>query len=75
MILCATNAILTNMKKDDDEYSGGEIMDPAKGKTYRCKMWLEDGNLQVRGYLAFFFRTQTWYRVTEKEQLVTRPRP
>lgn len=57
--------VLSNMKKDGDEYSGGEILDPAKGKVYRCKMWLENGNLQVRGYIAFLFRTQTWYRVAE----------
>jgi uncharacterized protein (DUF2147 family) len=35
-------------------------MDPKKGTVYDCKMWIEDGNLQVRGYIAFFFRTQTW---------------
>lgn len=52
--------ILKDMVKDDDEWKDGEILDPKKGKVYDCKMWLEDGNLQVRGYLLFFFRTQTW---------------
>lgn len=55
--------ILSDLSKDDDVYSGGEILDPANGKTYRCKLWLEDDKLQVRGYLGFFFRTQTWNRV------------
>jgi uncharacterized protein (DUF2147 family) len=52
--------MVKNMEKDDDEWSGGTILDPKKGKTYTCKMWLEDGKLQVRGYVAFFFRTQEW---------------
>lgn len=58
--------ILSGMKKDGEEYSGGEILDPAKGKVYRCKMWLEDGKLKVRGYLAFLYRTQTWHRADGK---------
>lgn len=52
---------IENMKKDGDEYSGGKILDPEDGKIYRCKMWIEDGKLKVRGYLYFFYRTQTWH--------------
>ncbi|MEN8251404.1 MAG: DUF2147 domain-containing protein [Bacteroidota bacterium] len=52
--------IITDMVKDDDEWEDGEILDPNNGKIYDCKLWVEDGNLQVRGYIAFFFRTQTW---------------
>ncbi len=55
--------IIKDMEKDGDEYTGGTILDPKKGKVYRCKLWIEDGKLKVRGYLAFFYRTQTWYRV------------
>jgi uncharacterized protein (DUF2147 family) len=56
--------ILQGLKLDDDVYSGGEILDPANGKTYRCKLWLkDDGTLSVRGYIGFLFRTQTWHRV------------
>ena len=54
--------ILADLEKDGDKYSDGKILDPANGKTYRCKLWLEDGKLQVRGYIGFFFRTQTWSR-------------
>ncbi|MFY0650770.1 MAG: DUF2147 domain-containing protein [Cyclobacteriaceae bacterium] len=54
--------IIRNMEKDDDEYSGGEIMDPENGKIYRCKLWIEDGKLMVRGYVAFFYRTQEWIK-------------
>ncbi|GIL21639.1 MAG: hypothetical protein BroJett042_01520 [Bacteroidota bacterium] len=52
--------ILRNLGKDDDEYSGGTILDPNNGKIYRCKVWLEGNNLKLRGYLGPFFRTQTW---------------
>jgi len=55
--------ILENMVQDDDEWKDGKILDPGKGKVYKCKMWLEDGNLKVRGYIFFLYRTQIWYRV------------
>ena len=29
--------ILTGLKKDKDQWSGGEIPDPQNGKTYKCK--------------------------------------
>lgn len=55
--------IITDMKKDNGEWEDGEILDPDNGKVYDCKLWIEDGNLQVRGYVAFFYRTQTWLKV------------
>ncbi len=56
--------IISSMKKDEDVFSGGKILDPEDGNSYRCKMWLDnEGNLKVRGYLFFFHRTQTWLRV------------
>ena len=54
--------VITGLKKNDDVYSDGEILDPKEGKIYDCKIWLEDEKLMVRGYLYFFFRTQTWTR-------------
>ena len=58
--------IITDMIKDDNEWEDGEILDPKDGKIYDCKIWLaEDGTLKVRGYIAFFFRTQTWLPVTD----------
>ena len=53
--------VITDMVKKGDIYEGGQILDLNKGKVYDCKMWLEDGTLKVRGYLGFFYRTQTWY--------------
>ncbi len=56
--------IIDGLKKDGDEWSGSKILDPNNGKLYNCKMWLEDDStLKVRGYVAFLYRTQTWYRV------------
>jgi uncharacterized protein (DUF2147 family) len=57
--------ILTKMAYDaeDKEWAEGEILDPENGTTYDCKLWLEDGKLFVRGYVAFFYRTQTWERL------------
>ncbi|MEP1032879.1 DUF2147 domain-containing protein [Ekhidna sp.] len=55
--------IISDMKynKKDKEYHKGEIMDPENGNIYDCKLWIgEDGTLKVRGYLLFFYRTQTW---------------
>ena len=52
--------IIRDMKKDGDEYAGGDILDPENGKVYRCKIWVENGKLMVRGYIAFLYRTQTW---------------
>jgi uncharacterized protein (DUF2147 family) len=58
--------ILQNLKKDDDEWTGGTIMDPANGKTYKCKIAVEDGGkkLKVRGFvgMSLFGRTQKWVR-------------
>lgn len=52
--------IIRNMVRKGSEWTGGTILDPDNGKVYTCKMWVENGKLKVRGYIAFFFRTQTW---------------
>jgi uncharacterized protein (DUF2147 family) len=54
--------IIRDMAKSGTEWSKGTILDPETGKVYDCKIWLEDGVLKVRGYVAFFYRTQTWVR-------------
>lgn len=57
--------IITAMEKDGKEWKDGEIMDPENGKVYDCKIWRDGDKLQVRGYVAFFFRTQTWLPVKD----------
>ncbi len=52
--------IIRDMEKDDNEWEDGTILDPKKGTIYDCKLWVEGGNLKVRGYVLFFYRTQTW---------------
>ncbi len=58
--------ILSNLKKDGDEYAGGQILDPANGKTYKSKLSIEENGqkLRVRGYIGIpaLGRTQTWLR-------------
>lgn len=56
--------MMGNLSRDGDKWSDGWILDPKKGTTYRCQIWLEGPNqLKVRGFVAFFYRTQTWYRM------------
>jgi uncharacterized protein (DUF2147 family) len=61
--------ILRGLKKDDDEWTGGTILDPGNGKTYKCKVAVQDSGkkLKVRGYIGMSLlgRTQHWVRATE----------
>ena len=47
-----------------DVWEGGKILDPDNGKEYTLRLTPIDRGkrLEVRGYIAFFFRTQTWIR-------------
>lgn len=58
--------ILTGLEKDDDdEWSGGEILDPRNGKVYKCYIKLVEPNkLKLRGYIgvALFGKTAYWER-------------
>ena len=54
--------IIDGLTLKQNEWKDGQILDPNNGKTYDCKIWLENGKLQVRGYIGFFFRTQEWIR-------------
>ncbi|CAD6558794.1 DUF2147 domain-containing protein [Paraburkholderia sabiae] len=58
--------IISDMKKDGDNWDGGQILDPENGKLYKCKMHVEDGGqkLVVRGYIgvSLLGRSQTWVR-------------
>ncbi|MGZ3158588.1 MAG: DUF2147 domain-containing protein [Burkholderiaceae bacterium] len=58
--------IMTGLRRSGDEYTGGTILDPDEGETYKCTLRLIDGGakLEVRGYIgiSLFGRTQTWVR-------------
>ncbi len=59
-------AILSGLKKDGAEYTGGQILDPDSGKVYSSKIRLTDGGekLNVRGYIgvSMLGRSQVWVR-------------
>lgn len=58
--------ILTGLKKDGEEWTGGEVLDPNNGKIYKARAKVVDGGrkLDVRGFVgvALLGRTQTWLR-------------
>lgn len=59
--------ILWGLKKDGKEWSGGYILDPDNGETYKCLIAVEEEGkkLKVRGFIgvAALGRTQYWLRV------------
>ena len=60
--------IVQGLSKEEEQWSNGDIMDPANGKSYDCTIRLENQNtLNVRGYLGFSFlgRSQVWKRKAE----------
>lgn len=60
--------MLSGLKKNGGEYTGGSIYDPGNGKTYHCSMKVEGNTLHVRGSLdkkGLLGRTMDWFRVKE----------
>lgn len=58
--------MLSGLKKNGGEYSGGKIYDPGNGKTYNCSMKVDGDVLKVRGSLdkkGLVGRTMDWFRV------------
>ena len=58
--------MLSGLKKNGGEYTGGSIYDPGNGKTYNCSMKVEGDVLKVRGSLdkkGLLGRTMDWFRV------------
>ena len=54
--------IIKDLTPSGEHYKNGTILDPTDGKLYKAEIWVEDGKLQVRGYLGMFYRTKTWTR-------------
>lgn len=67
--------IIWDLEKDGDTYSGGEILDPQKGKVYGCEIWREGKKLIVRGKIAFLGRNQTWLPNTTFKGTDEKPTP
>lgn len=60
--------ILRGIKQGESDkavYEGGTIVDPNNGKSYRARLKPVNGGaqLEMRGYIGPFFRTQVWHRV------------
>ena len=58
--------IIKDLERVGAVYKRGTIINPEDGKVYDCRITLDDDNddiLQLRGYIAFFYRTQYWKRV------------
>lgn len=45
----------------------GKILDPQKGNIYNSELWIEDGNLIVRGKFLMFGRNMTWFPVSASD--------
>ncbi|MCE9601190.1 MAG: DUF2147 domain-containing protein [Gemmatimonadetes bacterium] len=58
--------ILRGLRWDGDAWTGGEILDPDTGRTYRATIRLSDDGraLSLRGYIGISLlgRTQRWIR-------------
>jgi uncharacterized protein (DUF2147 family) len=71
--------ILRDFEQDDDEWSGGHILDPRDGKEYKCYMELIEGGkrLKVRGYvgIALLGRTQYWQKASAPPAAPPPPAP
>ena len=58
--------IMWDLQPYKDYWSYGRVLDPENGKTYKCSIWLTNGNtLKIRGYIGIsaLGRNQNWYRV------------
>ena len=58
--------VMWGFRKDGDKYSGGRLLDPESGNTYKGTITLTEAGqrLKLRGYVGFSMlgRTQTWKR-------------
>ena len=58
--------IISNERPDTPGTWVGNVTDPRDGSTYGAKIWLEDGNLHLRGYIGIplLGSTQVWHKFT-----------
>lgn len=57
--------VIRDFVKEGEEYVDGTLIDPKSGKEYNGKIWVDEKNpdkLNVRGYIAFFYKTKVWER-------------
>ncbi|MDA3957300.1 DUF2147 domain-containing protein [Oceanispirochaeta sp.] len=56
-----------DMEEKGRKWKKGKILDPQEGKVYSSEIWLEGGNLIVRGKIGPFGRNQTWLPATARD--------
>lgn len=61
--------IMWGVRRDGDQWDGGQILDPHNGKTYKVRLRPTDNGrkLDVHGYIGFSLlgRSQVWVRKTD----------
>ncbi len=61
--------VVNGLTKEDNCWVGDQaLIDPETGEVYDCKIWFEDGNLKVRGYVGFLFQTIDWFPLENESQ-------
>src|SRR5690606_20545734 len=58
--------IIRDLTQEGIYFKNGTIFDPEDGKTYKCRLSLDEANpniLMVRGYISFLYATQYWERI------------
>lgn len=58
-----------NLEDRGKKWSRGKILDPLPGKIYSCDLWIDKGNLIVRGKIGPFGRSQTWVPLKNRSEL------
>ncbi len=66
--------LVWNLYKKGSRYKG-KIVDPEKGRIYDAKLWVEEGNLIVRGELLIFGKSVTWMPALESDFSTEFPKP
>jgi hypothetical protein len=55
------------LRKTDEKWQQGTILDPRSGRTYACELWPEDGTLVIRGRWGPFHRNVVLYRASKDD--------
>lgn len=55
--------IFYDFEYEDGKLTKGKLYDPRTGKDYRGKIWIEDDELMVRGYIGFLYGTKAFSKV------------
>ena len=56
---------LTGLIWDGEEYVDGKIYNAPSGDTYKCKAWVKDGKMNLRGFMgvSLLGKTATFHRI------------